>query len=86
MTCIKNASNIPFSNEDVSKYGLKLIELIKYLIKQDLSDVLVELLYNEFSSSKLISTIVKMKKLKFYYTKSWSNTASNVRNKTVEAN
>jgi hypothetical protein len=70
MTCIKNASNIPFSNEDVSKYGLKLIELIKYLIKQDLSDVLVELLYNEFSSSKLISTIVKMKKLKFYYTKS----------------
>jgi hypothetical protein len=27
-----------------------------------------------------------MKKLKFYYTKSWSNTASNVRNKTVEAN
>jgi hypothetical protein len=48
MTCIKNASNIPFSNEDVSKYGLKLIELIKYLIKQDedLSDVLVELLYN----------------------------------------
>jgi hypothetical protein len=48
MTCIKNDSNIPFSNEDIFKYGLKLIKLIKYLIKQDedLSDVLVELLYN----------------------------------------
>lgn len=41
-------SNIPFSNEDVIKYGLKLIELKIYLIRQDedLSDVLVELLYN----------------------------------------
>jgi len=28
MTDIKNDSNISFSNEDVSKYGLKLIELI----------------------------------------------------------
>jgi hypothetical protein len=48
MTGIKNDSNILFCNEDVSKYGLKLIELIKYLIRQDedLSDVLVELLYN----------------------------------------
>ncbi len=48
MTCIKNDFKIPFSNEDVSKYELNLIELRKYLIRQDedLSDVLVELLYN----------------------------------------
>jgi hypothetical protein len=48
MTSIINNYNIPFNNEDVSKYDLKLIELIKYLIKldEDLSDVLIEFLYN----------------------------------------
>jgi len=46
MTCIKNDYNNPFTNENVFKYGLKLIEFIKYLIRQDedLSEVLVELL------------------------------------------
>lgn len=34
--------------EDVFKYGLRLIDFIKYLIRQveDLSAVLVELIYN----------------------------------------
>ena len=54
-----------FCNEDVFKYGLRLIEFIKYLIRQveDLSDVLIELIYNLISYLKIISAIVKIKNL-----------------------
>jgi hypothetical protein len=37
-----------FSNEDIFKYSLRLIDFLKYLIRQveDLSAVLVEFIYN----------------------------------------
>ena len=56
----RHDSNIFIQQWKLFKYGLKLIEFKIYLIRQDedLSDKLVELIYNY---PKLISTIVKFK-------------------------